>query len=121
MNHHEYRQIDAINWSSLKHMAESPMLYRHMLDHGRDDTPALAFGRLVHTLVFEPALFNSECAIYEGERRAIERVAHRGVVVDAGGLVGREREGAAQFEVGVVGQSATSSSSPMWPYCSTRA
>lgn len=70
MNHHEYRQIDAINWSSLKHMAESPMLYRHMLDHGRDDTPAFAFGRLVHTLVFEPALFNAECAIYEGERRA---------------------------------------------------
>ena len=32
---------------------------------------------------------------------AVKRVAQGGVVVDASGLVGREREGAAQFDVGV--------------------
>ena len=69
MNRFEYDAIDAINWSSLKYMAESPAKYKYMLSHKREDTPALAFGRAVHTLAFEPELFNAEIAIWDGERR----------------------------------------------------
>ncbi|MBK8772278.1 MAG: PD-(D/E)XK nuclease-like domain-containing protein [Rhizobiales bacterium] len=40
-----------------------------MLTHKRADTPALAFSRAIHAMVFEPELFNSEIAIWGGERR----------------------------------------------------
>jgi len=65
-----YQAIDAVNWSSLKHMRESPALYRHRLAVPRRDTEAMALGRAVHTLVFEPAQFEAEYAIWEGGRRA---------------------------------------------------
>ena len=69
-NHADYAAIDAVNWSSLKHMRESPLVYRHRLTCGYDDTPALAMGRVTHTLVFEPEKFAAEYAIWEdGDRR----------------------------------------------------
>lgn len=69
MNRFEYDSVDAVNWSSLKYMSESPAKYWHMLDHKREDTPALAFGRAVHTMVFEQELFDAEIAIWDGEAR----------------------------------------------------
>jgi hypothetical protein len=64
-----YADIDAVNWSSLKHMRESPMLYRYRLSVPAKDTEPMALGRAVHTLVFEPAKFNLEYAIWDGGRR----------------------------------------------------
>ena len=49
-----YTDIDAVNWSSLKWMRESPQMYRYRLSVPMEDTPALALGRATHTLVFEP-------------------------------------------------------------------
>lgn len=72
MSNDDYAKIDAVNWSSLKHMRESPLVYRHRLLHGFDDTPALAMGRVTHTLVFEPAKFEAQYAVWhDGDRRGI--------------------------------------------------
>jgi len=50
----EYADIAALNWSSLKHMAESPLAYKWHLAHPREDTPSLKLGRAVHALLLEP-------------------------------------------------------------------
>lgn len=65
----EYNADKGVNWSLLKYMAESPMAFRFARMNGRKDTQALALGRAVHTLVFEPHLFNSEFVIWEGGPR----------------------------------------------------
>ena len=64
-----YDSMPGIRWSALKHMRESPMMYHYQLTAPRVDTPAFALGRAVHTLVFEPALFESEYAIWDGGTR----------------------------------------------------
>lgn len=66
----KYEDIDAVNWSTLKLLRESPMAYRHGITNKREDTDALAFGRLVHSLVFEPETFGRDYAIWTGGRRA---------------------------------------------------
>jgi len=70
MSFKEYKELDAINYSTLKYMAESPLAYIHNKDNPRPETPALYIGRAVHKRVLEPDGFNSEFAIFEGERRA---------------------------------------------------
>lgn len=65
-----YFEIDALNWSRLKVMDESPKHYQHALTHPRADTTALACGRYVHTAVFQPELVAEDFAIWTGERRA---------------------------------------------------
>lgn len=65
-----YQEIDAVNWSTLKHMRESAMLYRYRLSVPIDDTEPMAMGRAVHCLVFEPEKFSAEFAIWDGGRRA---------------------------------------------------
>ncbi len=64
-----YEEVDAVNWSSLKHLRESAMAYRYRLQQPREDTTALMIGRAAHTLIFEPHKFNTEFAIYEGGDR----------------------------------------------------
>lgn len=70
MKRDDYFDIDAVNWSTLKLLRESPMAYRYGLTHKREDTAALAMGRLVHSMVFEPETFAREYAIWYGGRRA---------------------------------------------------
>lgn len=72
MTFDEYSAIDAINWSSLKHLRTSPLAYQHALQAPREDTAALALGRAAHTLIFEPHLFEAEFALWEGDRRGKE-------------------------------------------------
>lgn len=51
----DYARIDAVNISTLKDLSRlSPLHYRHRLRTPREDSPALAFGRLVHCAVLEP-------------------------------------------------------------------
>jgi hypothetical protein len=70
VKHAEYAALDAVNWSTLKHLADSPAHYRYRLRVPVADTPALQIGRLIHTLVFEPGLFAAEYAVWDGGRRA---------------------------------------------------
>ncbi len=50
----EYRAIKAVNFSTLKAMAVSPLKYRHVVDVGVDDKPHWKLGRVAHTAVLEP-------------------------------------------------------------------
>ena len=55
----EYMALDAVNWSTLKAMDESPAHYLAAVKEGRPDTDALKFGRLVDVLIFTPEAFAS--------------------------------------------------------------
>lgn len=54
MSDTDYRSIDAMNWSTLTHLAVSPKLFRWRQEHGREDTPALLLGRAIHCAILEP-------------------------------------------------------------------
>lgn len=65
----EYFSIDAVNWSTLKLLRESPLHYRHALSVPREDSMPLMLGRAAHTLIFEPHKFDTEFAVWEGGDR----------------------------------------------------
>ena len=68
-----YFDIDAVNWSTLKLMRDSPLHYKHYLAEPFEQTPQMALGRVTHTLVFEPELFDDEYVVWEcGDRRGKE-------------------------------------------------
>ncbi len=66
----EYQQIDAVNWSSLKHMAKSPLHYLCEKAPPPYQTAAMVKGRAGHTATLEPDLFDSEYVVFTGARRA---------------------------------------------------
>lgn len=64
-----YRDIHAVNWSSLKHIGTSPAHYLHHESNPTEDTTRLLLGRGVHAAVLEPDSFPLEFAVYEGGAR----------------------------------------------------
>lgn len=64
-----YRASPGINWSSLSAMRQSPAAYHHRLVTPREDTPAMALGRLIHSCVLEPERVAEQYAVWEGGRR----------------------------------------------------
>ncbi|MDP3766832.1 MAG: PD-(D/E)XK nuclease-like domain-containing protein, partial [Dehalococcoidia bacterium] len=69
----EYIDLDAINWSRLRHLwgeDGSPRRYRHALTEPREDNDTLRRGRAVHTAILEPDRFPLDYAVYRGPRRA---------------------------------------------------
>ncbi len=67
MTEAEYRSMDAVNWSTLKAMRDSPLHYRHALAHPRKDTTGLMLGRALHALVLEPDTFARDFAVFDGD------------------------------------------------------
>lgn len=65
----EYAEIQAVNWSTLKNMGVSPLLYKYRLEHPEPRKQAFVFGGMVHTAILEPELFESRYAVFEGTRR----------------------------------------------------
>ena len=65
----DYAAAVGINFSTLKHMARSPMHYRYALEHPPAETPAMLLGRATHTAVFEPDRFQLDYAVWPGDRR----------------------------------------------------
>ncbi len=65
----EYLKVDAVNWSTLKHLRVSPKHYQHALTHQRADTNALKLGRAVHTAVFEPDRLLLDYVLWDGGDR----------------------------------------------------
>ncbi|MCP3884182.1 MAG: hypothetical protein GY700_01660 [Propionibacteriaceae bacterium] len=57
----EYSKIKALNWSSLKPMAESALHCQWLRCHPRVDTEALRLGTVVHMAVLEPDRYETEC------------------------------------------------------------
>ena len=64
-----YADIAAMNFSSLKHMATSPLLYRWRVDHPQPPKAAYTIGSAIHCAILEPALFASRYAVFNGVRR----------------------------------------------------
>lgn len=60
MNFADYQAIDAVNFSSLKSMRESPLHYYHTVHAKHEETPAEALGSAVHCAVLEPGRFALE-------------------------------------------------------------
>jgi hypothetical protein len=69
LSYREYENINAVRWSTLKEMEVSPAHYRWCLSHPRQDTPALALGRAVHTALLEPSEFYARYALWAGGTR----------------------------------------------------
>ena len=55
----KYREINALNISSLVNIQKSPKHYKYCLTHPKE-TKALVLGRAIHTLIIEPHLFQNE-------------------------------------------------------------
>lgn len=64
----EYDQIDALNYSRIKHMERSPMAYRYNCDNPSEPTDAMILGNAAHIAILEPSL--ADFAIWTGGRRA---------------------------------------------------
>lgn len=64
-----YASINAVNWSTLSVLDSSPLHYRYALEHPREDTDALQFGRAVHCLILEPDLYRERYAVWAGADR----------------------------------------------------
>lgn len=69
MQHAGYRDLPGVNWSTLKHLRVSPLHYRYAIENPREDSDALAIGRLTHALVFEPDTVALNYAIWTGDQR----------------------------------------------------
>ena len=65
----DYNKIDAVRFSELKHLASSPLHYRHKLEEPTEPTAAMERGTAVHMAILEPARFEAEYAVYRGGRR----------------------------------------------------
>lgn len=63
MNFDDYRQIDAVNWSTLKSMATSPLEYRYRLSTPVESTAAMRLGTAFHALLLEPDSFAARYAV----------------------------------------------------------
>lgn len=64
-----YDEIDAVNWSTLKHFSRSPLHVLEALRAKQRDTDAMRFGRAEHLAVLEPQRFDSEVAVWRGADR----------------------------------------------------
>jgi exodeoxyribonuclease VIII len=59
----DYKAIIGLNYSGAKHLLRSPAHFQASLVEEHKDTPALKFGRLVHTATFMPLEFKAKVAI----------------------------------------------------------
>lgn len=70
MNYEDYAAIQAINWSTLKHMRESPAHYRAAQSAPlTPDTDALILGRVAHMALWEPDRLLTDVVAWDGGTR----------------------------------------------------
>ena len=60
----EYRKLDAVNFSTLKAIAKSPLHYRYHLTAPDEPTDAKRLGALAHTAILEPERLAHEYAVW---------------------------------------------------------
>lgn len=56
----KYEDIQALNWSTLKILNESPKALRYAAENPREPTPAMRLGTAIHCAVLEPERFARE-------------------------------------------------------------
>lgn len=69
MTRDDYDALDAVNWSTLRELARSPLHYRWALDHPRRDTDTFRLGRATHTAILEPERFLADYVLWTGGAR----------------------------------------------------
>lgn len=72
MDFSDYSSIPAINWSSLKYMADSPRMFRYRLTHPEPRKPSYEMGSAVHCAILEPEKFDERYGVFDGIRRGKE-------------------------------------------------
>lgn len=65
----KYENLDAINWSSLKHIATSPLLYKWRVDNPEPPKPAYIIGNAIHCATLEPEQFDKRYGVFPGKTR----------------------------------------------------
>src|SRR4030042_4181230 len=65
MNHPEYSEIKALNWTTLKKIDVSPAWLRHCIDHPDEDSDKASWrqGRATHCSTLEPERFLSDYVV----------------------------------------------------------
>lgn len=88
----EYDAIPAVNQSTLKAIAKSPLHYRHRVDHGLATTPPMRLGALAHCAVLEYDRLSSRYRVYEPPEGKTERFSGKAYesFVEAERAIGRE-------------------------------
>jgi hypothetical protein len=69
LSREEYEAIDAVNWSTLKHLGRSPEHYLHHLKNKSKDTNAKQRGRVTHLAVFEPERLARDVAVWHDRKQ----------------------------------------------------
>lgn len=77
-----YEEIDALNWSSIKHAATSGLMYRHRTRHREPDKPQFGLGRAYHALVFEPETFDARFVCYRDGKRDKRHKAYQAFLAE---------------------------------------
>lgn len=71
--HPDYRSAPGVNWSSLKHIAESPAHYQsYRTTPPKPPSAAMQLGTLIHLATLEPDRFASEVVVFDGDKRRKE-------------------------------------------------
>lgn len=69
LSREQYDAVEAVNWSTLKHLGRSPAHYIHGLTPSTDDTDAKQRGRVLHYAVFEPERYRHQVAVWHEKRQ----------------------------------------------------
>lgn len=99
VSYEAYAAIPAMNYSLLKFGVKSMAHLRHEMLVGHAPTEAMEFGQLLHTIVFEPDLFDERYVISPGFDRRYK---------DENAPGGRGKQAAAAFEASVSGREVVS-------------
>lgn len=65
----DYAQIQALNWSTLKHIHVSAKLFLWRRDHPEPDRSVFIVGGAIHTATLEPDKFDQRYGVYAAVRR----------------------------------------------------
>lgn len=69
MDFKAYEQIDAVNFSRLKHAAKSALHYKHAVETPDEDSTGRAKGRLLHAALLDPDSLLRDFVVWDGDRR----------------------------------------------------
>lgn len=85
----DYTACDAVNSSKLKELARSAQHLKYTIDAGSKDTPQLQLGRIIHTRVLEPDLFEQTYVIEPkvDKRTTVGKEAHAAFLLENAGKI----------------------------------
>jgi hypothetical protein len=68
MNDTQYRALDAVNYSNLKHMRKSPLHYKHNIENPDTSDNKYFVLRAIHALTLEPFSSHDQICVWEGRK-----------------------------------------------------